>query len=311
MDLFRPEFSSFFLSRKQLSTEFNLDESKEWVLFISSFSYANRSKEEIRHLSKLNPNASSFAEISNKSYNIILSWFENAIQKHPNKEFIYRKHPSEINNNHLFILEQKYDNFHCIDSYSMRQWTIIVDTIYNWFSTSLADVYFANKSCFILRPIEIPSRMDVSIMSDGIFINNKKQFLKSLNKKKYPFPVSSKKIEHFYNNSRHGKMAFQKTADLCEDLILKFDSTNPFEIKIPKRGGYFFVKFLYDFIMYEYGIRFKTPKIVITIMNYIPPLRKTAFKLALFNKDLYDTKKTYKQYYLKFKTILNTISHEI
>lgn len=305
MDLFRPEFSQYFISREDLGKMYNIDPQKEWILFISSFSYAHRSKSEIEHLSKLNPNAEEFAKLSELSYHEILDWFETALSQNPEKVFIYRRHPSELNDNHLLMLEKKYQNFRCIDSYSMRQWTVTVNKIYNWFSTSLADVFYAGKSCCILRPCHIPERLDVAIMSGGDFIKSKSDFLESINNQDELFPVAPSKIEYYYANRKDGQMAFQKTADLCEKLIHGDFEVPDYKLNKGKCNMRFIIKYLYDYAMYEYGIRVKTPYCIIKILNTVPFLKNTAFKLDLFNKDLYKADKLLSMYKTKFIKIID------
>lgn len=307
MDLLRKEFSDYFASKEQIGKTCRIDSNKEWVLFISSFSYANRTKKDLDLLSKLNPNAHKFADISNQSYKIILEWLETAAQKNPNKIFIYRKHPAELKDDYLKYLELKYSNFKCIDSFSMRQWSIVVDKIYNWYSTSLADVFFANRSCYILRPISVPSELEVSIMVGASFIMNKNDFLDSLDNPNKVFPVPSEKIEFFYNNSSEGVMAFQRTADLCEEMINNSYMGYDYNLTLSNRGIRFAVKYLYDLIMYEYGLRIKTPEWIISLMDHISFLKNTAFKLSLFNQDLYKSNLLLKQYETKLQHILGSL----
>lgn len=309
MDLLRNEFSEYFKSKEEIGLEFNIDFKKEWVLFISSFSYANRSPKEIEALSILDPNAFDFAEISNKSYKEILRWLEEALQKYPEKVFIYRKHPAELSDDNLKKIESRYANFRCIDSYSMRQWSIIVDKIYNWYSTSLADVFFANKSCYILRPISIPSHLEVSIMVGASTIDSCDGFLDSICNKNREFPVTPDRIRFFYNNSQDGEMAYQKTADLCEIMINDTSMGYDYKLPLPRRSVLFFIKYIYDSIMYEYGLRFKTPDYIISFLNHIPLLKKTAFKLALFNNDLYHSNRLLAKYEDEFRRIIDRINN--
>lgn len=310
MDLFRPEFRDYFISREKLSKQHGIESDKEWVLFISSFSYAHRDKKEIEQLSKLNPDAEDFADISEKSYQEIIKWFETALIKYPQKVFIYRKHPAELNDESLQKLEKKYSNFKCIDSYSMRQWTVVVDRIYTWFSTSLVDVYFAGKNCYILRPCNIPQKMEVSLMYGGDFIKSNEKFLESLVDENVKFPISSSKIEYYYANSKNGKMSFQKTADLCENIISDKYSNVNYTLSKPSYNLYFCIKYVYDYLMYEYGLRVKTPKCIISFLKAFPFLRKTASKLDSFNRDLYGTKKLLLEYQDRFSQIIESWKNE-
>ena len=303
MDLFRPEFRSYFLSREQIGKEFGLDTSKEWVLFISSFSYAKRTEKNISELARHNPNAYNIARLSDESYKAVLMWLRKAIEMYPDKLFIYRKHPAELDDRELIKIEEEHPNFRCIDTYSMRQWSLVVDKLYNWYSTSLVDVYFANKPCYILRPIPIPKHIEVSIMVNAKFIADSDEFLESLNDKEFFFPVPSDDILYYYSNRAEGKMAYQKVADLCERMIKEPQMGFDYKFDYPN-GLSFYVKMLYDFFLYEYGKRFKTSESFISRLKKIPYLAKTAAKLQMYNKELYRAKQLYESYFDKFSLLL-------
>lgn len=306
MDLFRHEFRSYFRSREQIGQEFHLDNHKEWILFISSFSYANRSKETLDEYAKLEPSAFEFAKLSDLSYQEILLWLERAAKDYPEKIFIYRKHPAETDDVRLHILEHNYPNFRCIDTYSMRQWSLVVDKLYNWYSTSLADVYFANKSCYILRPVPIPRETEVSIMKNAEFITSLDGFLKTISEKGYYFPIQSEDISYFYSNKSDGKMAYQKVADLCEQMMKDDSMGYDYRLTYP-HGLKFYVKYLYDIILYEYGKRYRTNQIFIKLLNRIPLFKKVASKLTLYNNDLYRAEELVNEYKQKFEIIISKI----
>ena len=305
MDLLRPEFRDYFLTKAQIALRFGLDEKKEWVLFISSFSYAKRTKQSIEQLSKLNPDAKLFAKISDDSYNTILEWLYKAARNNPNKLFIYRKHPAELDDNTLHKFEKELPNFRSIDDFSMRQWAIVADKIYNWYSTSLADLYFVHKSCYILRPFEIPKEQEVSIMVGGKFITNYDSFAQTLNKKDNEFPVSAENVKYFYSNVDTGKMAYERIADLCEDMIRNPLMGVDYQLPFHKKKILSCIKNLYEIILFQYGKRVKTNMYVIKFFEHFPLLKNVAARLALYNKDLFQADKLMDDYYKRFCGILN------
>lgn len=306
MDLFRPEFRGYFKSREEIGGEFGLDTSKEWILFISSFSYAKRTNEALKELAKLAPNSFNFAKLSDQSYQEILVWLEKAAKEHQDKIFIYRKHPAEVDDPKLHELEHIYPNFRCIDTYSMRQWSLVVNKLYNWYSTSLADVYFAKKSCYILRPVPIPRDTEVSVMVNATFVTSCDEFLKTITNKDYYFPIQSEDISFFYSNTSKGKMAYQKVADLCEQMMKDCNMGYDYRFAYP-HGLKFYVKYIYDTILYEYGKRYRTNQTLIKMLNRIPFLKKVASKLALYNNDLYQAEELANEYKQKFEKIINEI----
>ena len=57
-------------------------------------------------------------------------------------------------------LAQKRPNFRVIFADSVKQWIVAADQIFIWMSTAIAEVYFAGKSCRILRPVPIEHEYD-------------------------------------------------------------------------------------------------------------------------------------------------------
>lgn len=100
----------------------------------------------------------------------------------------------------------------------MKQWIIASDIIYNWYSTSIADVYLANRSCHILRPVEIPHELECEIFENGVFINNKNDFLKSIVESESKFPIPLDNIKSAYDNyGQH--LSSLRIADECEKVL--------------------------------------------------------------------------------------------
>lgn len=310
MDLFRKEFQSYFLSREEIGKQFDIDPKKEWILFVSSFSYAKRTEDGIKALENLNPNARVFADISDASYAKVLEWLKQAAIDYPDKLFIYRKHPAEIEDEYLHTLEKELPNFRCINDYSMRQWSIVADKIYNWYSTSLADIYFAHKPCYILRPCGIPSRLEVSIMAGGDFLTGYDDFSKSIECPEYKFPVNENNVNYFFCNSPEGKMAFQNIADLCERMMSSSQLGYDYQFETVKKNWAFYVRFAYDMLLYQIGKSINTPQSIINAISKVPGLRGAASKLIMYKTDLYKTDKEVAKYKTKFSHILREIAHE-
>lgn len=218
MDLMQPEFCDYFLSKNDLSKKFGLNTKSKWAFFISSFGYANRTEKEIQALELLNPYAREFSQLSERSLKEITEWFSAACETHRNIEFIYRPHPAEQNYDGLTIMEQKYKNFHVIKSFSVRQWIFVSDLLFTWYSTSIADAFFANKPCFILRPYIVPQKLEVDIMSGSDFVMSKDDFLSILSEDRRIPKIDVKKIENYYGKNS-AKRAYLQLVDLCEKMI--------------------------------------------------------------------------------------------
>lgn len=211
MDFFRPELRKFFLPKEELFQKFDLPLNKKVCLFISSFSLINLPN------SVQEPELIELTNISIDSQRIILDWFEKALDTHDDIVFIYRPHPAEAGNKRLEMMKKKYDNFHIIVNESVKQWILASDTIYNWFSTSLGEIFFANRGCHILRPIQIPHDYDCSIFENGNFIDDYEQFEASIGKKEGEFPVP---IQNIMDNYYYDELepVYVRISDLCEKL---------------------------------------------------------------------------------------------
>lgn len=217
MDFVRNEFESYFLNREEIASKFCLDKSKEWVLFISSFSYCNRTEKELDALEKMFAGTRVFAEFSNSSQRVILDWLKQIAIKYPDKTFIYRPHPAEKSSKVLKQIEVEIPNFRCIPDLSVRQWVKVCNKLYTWYSTSIADAYYSGRNCQIIRPIEIPKGYEVDIMVGASFITNIDEFETSLTTNVELFPISDKQMEYYYGE-KDVKPAFIKVADLCETM---------------------------------------------------------------------------------------------
>lgn len=218
LDILSEEFDGYFLKRNIIAKEFNLDATKQWVLFISSFSYCNRTEKELDAYEKMFPGSREFADFSNASQKEILDWLKKMASKHRDKIFIYRPHPAEKHNPLLVQIERELPNFRCINNYSVRQWIKICDKLYTWYSTSIADAYFANKICKILRPLIIPDGFEVDIMVGANMITTIDGFENNLDSEDGVFPIP-KEVMSYYYGEKDIKPSFIKVADLCQEII--------------------------------------------------------------------------------------------
>ena len=190
--------NSICFSKEYLSQEFNLPLTRKWRLFISSFRHATLPQFYLDNLYKKYGDMSEFVRVSKLSRDIILQWYECALQKYPEFIFIYRPHPSEYADKRLNLLTKKYRNFHVISKYPIRHWILNADIIDTWYSTSIAEIYVLQKTCFILRPVEIPDEYEVEIMKDASFVTEKNDFIKSFTSSNNVFPISKSVLNSFY-----------------------------------------------------------------------------------------------------------------
>lgn len=177
LDLLRKEFRENNSIKRELANAYNLDEKKRWMLFISSFTYADIEKSRL----KLNENAagvslSDFPAVHTQSRNELLRWFGGILKKDKETIFIYRPHPDEISLESVYFLEKKFNNFVVIKSRAVKDWISASSILYTWYSTSIVEAHFLGKTYSILRPFELPSSFDSVLLKHGKFIKNYDDF---------------------------------------------------------------------------------------------------------------------------------------
>lgn len=193
LDFLRKEFVGYYLSKEQLLEQYHINTENKICLFISSFSFVklptNCFEEELID----------FAENSLASQKAVLEWIERLLNEDKEITFIYRPHPAEADNEVLHRMEKKCSRFKVISDFSIKQWILVVDIIYNWWSTSIAEIFFANKTCFILRPYKVPETFEITIFKDGKFIETYDDFKKTTEERYTSFPISNQGIlENYY-----------------------------------------------------------------------------------------------------------------
>lgn len=293
MDLNYPKFDKAFMTRKEISQEFLLDENKKWHLFISSFSYCNISNAQKKRLSGMIGQADEIIKIQEKSKKIILQWFENYLINNEDTYIIYRPHPAEEMDNKLAILEKNYSNFKVIKSYSIRQWIKVCDSISNWFSTSIADIYFAKKKCAVLRPIKIPRELDNIILdNEKAFIVTEQDFMVYMEKDITEFPATITAIEAYYGKWNDGK-CYIRLANICEEVLkddkYSYNYTKDINISIYKKIKVWLYQILVNLSVY-FGV-----------WKFLPVKHRAAFRSK------YTEQRNYKEIFEKYEKIFDQI----
>ncbi|MBR2858208.1 hypothetical protein IKE96_03380 [bacterium] len=223
-DFAKPEFRDFFKTKKELSVEFNIPINHEWNLFVSSFSFTNQEEESRIYFEDLMGKKyyEEWCDCNIKSQEIVLEWIKQFIDENPNHEFIYRPHPSEIKENDYTLLkelDEMYSNFHFIFKYSVQDWIFSCDFINFWFSTSIVECYSLNKSCNIVRPIEIDEYLDVPFYINAEHITDYDSFSKKNLLRDNNFPIDSDEIKAFYDSIDGEGFVYKKICDYIEELI--------------------------------------------------------------------------------------------
>ena len=234
LDFLRRDFLGSYMDKKEIAKKFSLNHEKKWFLYISSFNFVNMTDEEFKqNLECYGDEAVTMRNVSIKSKKQTLQWLEEALQKFPDIEFIYRSHPAENGDPLLDILIDKYDNFHVIGELSVKQWILVCDRICTWYSTSIAEIFFAGKNCIILRPVSIPEKYEISLYRDCNKVTSKEMFFRFLKEENEGFPIKDSLIYEYYNYDKNIP-AYIKICDLLETVYKspKYDMKIPLLLKL-------------------------------------------------------------------------------
>ncbi|PHO11959.1 hypothetical protein CPG38_10145 [Malaciobacter marinus] len=221
IDLLRKEYRRNSKQLKmQLSKECNIDAKKSWNLFISSFTYADVDDYRLR----INENVagvslSDFKRIHTESRDKILVWFRKILNKDKENLLIYRPHPDELNIDKVLELENEFENFKFIRHSSVKDWIETSDNIYSWYSTSIVESHFLNKSYAILRPMILPNDFDSVLVKKANFIEKyidfDEDYFKSISLKKCA--IEDRFVREYYEKN-DSSPSYKIYADFLEDL---------------------------------------------------------------------------------------------
>lgn len=216
-------FDSFYKTKEELSEEFGLDSQKEWVLFISSFTFSEHDTD--KRLIRMNNNLEDGKYMQKwdiESKKIIMAWVKKFLKDHPEKEFIYRPHPAEdkvvTEDVNMDTLEKEYPNFHYIGKYAVQEWIRPCDYLNTCLSTSIIDVYLLKKQCNILRPVPLNPEFDNPLLLHADSIDSYEEFEKGNTiKSDKPFPISDEYVNKYYYFG--DKLVYESICDYAEKMI--------------------------------------------------------------------------------------------
>lgn len=234
LDFYRPEFSSFIIPKEKLFAANGLDPNKKTALFISSFAIATMPKENMGECS--GDFNSVFVQNTIDSQAELMQWIKKACICFPDIQFIYRAHPSEPENATLTQLTKEYKNFFVLSKEPIKHWIMACDKIYNWTSTSAAEVYASGKQAFLLQPVPIDHRVTYPFFENGNLIKDYSVFEKSLSMdcKTKNQPLDEDAFCSCYMQSE--TPVYKRICDFLEDTFL---SKSYQSVNYPKDNGIF------------------------------------------------------------------------
>ena len=216
-------FDSFYKTKEELGKEFGLDFQKEWILFISSFTFTEHDTDErLIRLNNILEDGKYMQKWDIESKKIFMEWVRKFLDNHPEKEFIYRPHPAEGNVVTEYFdaqaLEKEYSNFHYIGKYAIQEWIRPCDYLNTCLSTSIIDVYLLKKQCNILRPVPLNPEFDNPLLLNADCIDSYEEFEKfNTSKSDKPFPISDQDVNKYYYFG--DKLVYENICDYAEKMI--------------------------------------------------------------------------------------------
>ena len=239
LDFLRGNLRNYYLDRTSLMAKYNIPKEKRVNLFISSLSLATM---HAKVLDFSGADLSEQVEIEKKTQSVILEWFERILSENDNDVIVYRPHPEEKSSELLKALEKNQPGFYVIGEESIKQWVLASDRIYNWASTSIAEVYAAGKGCTMLRPVELPFDNEMSVFNNAKFVTTFEEFKKAFNEDKQSFDVDIEQIKKYYYIDDK-KYSFELVADVIEEVY----KSDKYPLKKPMqnafKGGLFNIEY--------------------------------------------------------------------
>ena len=227
LDLLRDEYRlESYKQKEKYALRFRLDKNKKWLLFLSSFTYADAADAWVK-MNENNVNASreNTRSLQSMSRKEILGWFSSLLDVNDEIEIIYRPHPDENFLASVNEIENQYENFHIIREDPVKNWINCCDYIYSWYSTSVVEAYYMKKNFSILRPIRIKSESEINFLKEMDFIETKEEFLE--NAIKYNSTGTSKTNIHLIESYYYvdlNQTAIVKYANFIESIYSNNES---------------------------------------------------------------------------------------
>lgn len=225
LDYYRSQFRPLTPDRQTLYAKFNLDPRKKTLLFVSSFSMVNLPKSEMElsgDMSTLRP----LYEYTAQSQQILLQWFSQLLQTHPDLQLVYRPHPAEATSIDLLTMARTYPGFFCINAFPIRTWLLNCDGVLNWMSTSLIEMYASGKPTYIVRPLPCAEQYEFPIFHSAHFIERFTDLEQAIFSESPEFPVPEKSLLQYYDIQE--KCAYERIADWLEETYHDTGYTGPF-----------------------------------------------------------------------------------
>lgn len=238
MDFLHGKLTKYYLSKEDIYAQYSFDKGKKMILFISSFSSTTLDSSYYDLLYKNDKKRSremkEMQSIAIESKKIILSWFDEYLKDNNRNIIVYRPHPEEHKDDSLIDLEKRHSNFKVIRDYSIRQWILTADQITTWASTSLAEIYFAQKKCVALQPLSlVGTHMENDMYRHMTIARNKKEFFEYVDRTDGGVFLPDDYIKKYYYSDKT-RYTYEIICDLLEDVFQSEKYNLEKELNCPK-----------------------------------------------------------------------------
>lgn len=217
MDLLRPEFKGFYLSREEICERYELPSDKKICLFIAGFKYVEASEEARRAtIARFGEGRRRYLEVAEREQLTILEWFSQFLEEHKDCVIVYRPHPGD-GSPRAEKMAQTHENFRVISELSVKQWIVISDLVYAWNSTAILEAFFAGKNPMHLCPYPIPDDQSHPLLMKMNKITDYDTFSKSVTGRQVDLGLTKEIVNPFYLVDDE-KAAYVKVADAFEEV---------------------------------------------------------------------------------------------
>ena len=198
MDLLRPEFKGFYLSRDDICRRYGLPGDKKICLFISGFKYLEVSQQEREeNIKRFGEGRRRYLEVAEKEQLTILQWFERFLKERDDYLIIYRPHPGD-SSPRAQKLADKYENFAVISELSVKQWIVVCDLVCAWNSTAIFEAFFAGKNPFFLCPYPIPEDQTHPLIIKMNKVKDYSTFYEAMTEEKTELGLTKQMVNPYY-----------------------------------------------------------------------------------------------------------------
>ena len=239
MDFLHGKLKNIYLDRQSIDEKYHLPKGKA-ILYISTFVYASMTPEEqVRFEKNIGASVAEKIVQNKKVRTATLEWLNRFLDENEEYFVVYRPHPGENIDDELKEMAKKNKRFVILFEESVKQWIVVSDKIVTYYSSSVSEVYYADKECIILRPYPLDSAADVMFFENAEFTTTYEEMSKKLTTRDNKFPIMKEKLVDCYGEVG-GPYSYEKIVALLEEVLKthKYDmssSTGRFNFKGPIR----------------------------------------------------------------------------